>query len=103
VTKEANCEHQNFNAFANVGRMLKEDGDKMPAYYLVELKIECRDCGQQLEFVGLPHGVSAYQPMVSLNGDEARLPMVIPGEQVPAGLPGFGVRFRAGDEPKGTQ
>lgn len=97
------CEHQNFNAFAAVGRMLKNDTDTKPAYFLVELKIECRDCGQRLEFVGLPCGMSAYQPMGSLNGDEARLPMVIPGEQVPAGLPGFGVRFRAGDEPRGTQ
>lgn len=84
------CQHENFNAVVDVNRIVPyEDGDVI--VYHADIKISCRDCGQALEFVGLPNGISFYRPTVSLDGQELRAPMVIPGAEVPPGMAGFSV------------
>lgn len=87
------CEHQNFNAFINVGRINREDGGPIVCYS-ADIRIACRDCGQELEFVGLPMGMSYYRPTVSIDGKEARIPLVIPGKSVPEGMAGFSVSMQ---------
>lgn len=95
--KRMECPHENFRADASVGRLSAVDGGPV-VYYSVDLKITCTDCGQPLEFSGIPHGLSAYHPTVSIDEQEVRLPMVIPGKMIPAGLPGFGVKCLKLDE-----
>lgn len=103
MTKPDPCQHLNFNGFANVGRVSRGEGDpEVIVCYTVELKVSCRDCGQKLEFVGLPWGMSFYKPTVSIDGSEARLPMVIPGQKVPPGMLGYGVSFKESEPEKDT-
>lgn len=91
------CEHQNFIALASVGRINREESGPIVAY-MVDLKIQCRECGQDFAFFGLPNGLSFYQPTVSIDGTEAHLPLVIPGTEPPAGLAGFRVTHQVFDE-----
>jgi hypothetical protein len=95
------CPHENFNAIVNVNRIQKSDQepDAIIAYN-AEIRISCRDCGQPLEFYGLPVGVSPYRPTVSLDGQEMRAPLVLPGTVPPDGLAGFAVAFTPGDPEK---
>jgi hypothetical protein len=86
------CPHLNFNCNASVNRISKSDEDpEVIVAYTAEIRIDCRDCGQPLEFFGLPHGLSFYRPTVSLNRQELRAPLVLPGTEPPAGLAGFAV------------
>ena len=96
-TNEQHCVHMNFNAFAEVGRINKEEGGPIVAY-MCDLKINCRDCGQVMEFVGLPCGLSFYRPAVSIDCATVHLPMVIPGETIPEGMAGYGVQFTPFEE-----
>lgn len=91
------CQHEHFAATVEVHRIARGEGGPIDVF-VADLKVSCAQCKQELEFVGLPVGSSFYQPMASLNGDTARLPMVIPGAEVPSGLPGFRVRQQAFDD-----
>jgi hypothetical protein len=62
-------------------------------YFLAEIRVHCRDCGQSLEWFGLPVGLSPYRPAVSIDGLELRAPMVIPGDKPRDGLPGYAVSY----------
>ena len=97
---DRDCTHEDFNAHVEVNRITQVEGGP-PVVYTAEIKVECRKCGQEMEFVGLPHGMSFYRPTMSMNCDKVCLPMVIPGEEVPAGLAGFSVTqtvFKEQDE-----
>lgn len=94
--KPEDCKHENFNCFADVNRIQKSDLEpETIVCYALDLRIFCRDCGQPLEFVGLPLGMSYYRPTTSIDGLEARIPMVVPGQKVPEGLASFGVTMQA--------
>lgn len=82
----------NFSAFANVGRINKEENGPIVAY-MCDLRITCRECGQEFEFVGLPLGLSFYHPTVSMDGKTAQLPMTLPGVSIPEGMAGYGVKI----------
>lgn len=99
-TREA-CPHMNFNSHANVGRISKSDGEPdVIVAYTVDFRITCRDCEQPFEFFGLPNGFSYYRPTVSIDGQEMRVPLVIPGTEPPAGMAGFSVTHEVFDEGK---
>lgn len=95
-----NCEHLNFHCQAEINRITHDDPNVVVAY-TVDIRICCRDCGQQFEFIGLPNGMSFYQPTVSIAGDQARLPIVIPGTMPPPGLAGFSVTYHFVEEKEG--
>ena len=97
-----NCQHENFNAFCEVGRVSKDEGGPVVVYSL-DVRIECRECGQQLEFVGVPNGMSFYRPTVSIDCGTLHAPMVIPGEQVPEGMAGFSVTHTVFDQKEATK
>ena len=89
-----NCEHKDFGAMVNIHPIAQDEQEQKVAYYAIEVRFSCRDCGKPLEWVGLPVGLSAYRPSVSLDGLELRAPMVAQGEKVPDGLPSFTVTYR---------
>lgn len=97
------CKHENFNCFANVGRLTDLVGrppDELA--FTVDVRITCIDCGMPFEWVGLPNGSSHYQPTVSIDGQELRAPLVPKGGVVPPGLPGFSVTHTVADPTKQT-
>jgi hypothetical protein len=96
------CAHETFNAFVDVNRITQVEGGPV-VVYCADVRVNCRDCGQELEFVGLPNGMSFYRPTVSINSQEARLPMVLPGETVPEGMAGFRVTHKVVDLQKAVE
>ncbi len=84
------CPHLNFNVHAEVNRIQKSDEEPdVIVAYTMDLRVLCRDCGQPFEFFGLPLGFSYYQPTVAIDGQVARLPIVLPGTEPAPGLAGF--------------
>ena len=93
------CEHNDFTASVGVARLTEVEGG--PAtHFAAEIRIECAECGQKFEFVGLPLGSSAYKPTVSMDGEELRAPIAVKGTKPPEGLPGFSVSMSAGGPPQ---
>jgi hypothetical protein len=68
------CEHLNFKATVNVSRLTDRAGTRVIGY-TSDTSICCAECEQPFEFIGLPCGVSATQPMVSADGLELRAPI----------------------------
>lgn len=78
------CTHLNFDAHVGVSRIQKSDMEPdVIVAYTAEIKIQCRECGQPFEFFGFPMGMSFYRATVSINGQELRVPLVIPGTVPP--------------------
>lgn len=88
------CVHLEFNALVEVHRLKRDPASEEIAGYAADIRISCRECGQPLEFYGLPMGCSPYQPSVSIDGQQLRAPLVIPGTKPPDGLPGFSIEIR---------
>lgn len=68
------CEHLNFGATVSVGRISDEDGGRIKAY-TADVQIRCADCGEAFIFLGMECGSAPNKPMVSVLGEEARLPI----------------------------
>lgn len=87
------CQHLNFTAKVEVNRIPKseQEPEKIVAY-MADLRVYCQECGQPFEFLSLPVGCSFYQATCSLDGQEAHLPIAIPGQRPPEGMPGYAVR-----------
>lgn len=97
--RPADCAHENFRCYADVNRIQKSELEpETIVCFTLDLKIFCTECGQPLEFVGLPLGMSYYRPTTSIDGLEARIPMVVPGHKVPEGLASFGVTAHIADQ-----
>ncbi|MEL6257863.1 MAG: hypothetical protein AAFQ67_02250 [Pseudomonadota bacterium] len=84
------CEHYNFETSCAIGRITSVEGGPV-AYFVAEIRIKCRDCGAQFQFHGLPLGLSAYRPTVSIDGFELRAPIMPEGSKIPTGIAGFSV------------
>lgn len=97
------CKHENFISHVDVNRITNQSVGDGILVYALDLRVNCKDCGQPLQFVGLPNGMSFYRPTSSLDGQEARFPMVIPGEQIPVGLAGFSVTQEVFNEQEATK
>lgn len=74
------CQHDNFHANVDVTRILDGEDDGDPTHFVAEVTIRCADCDEPLGFKGMPAGMSFDRPMVSVGGDEARLPLLSPAE-----------------------
>lgn len=68
------CEHHNFYCKARVGRLTEAEGGPVTKY-TTDIMINCSDCGQPFEFIGVPGGSSPMQPMVNFDGTELRAPI----------------------------
>jgi hypothetical protein len=74
------CEHANFQAHVKVNRI--QDGELGPVVaHEADIKIQCADCKEFFEFIGVPAGLSPIQPMASIDFTEIRCP-IIPSTQV---------------------
>lgn len=67
------CQHEVFNANVEVGRVVAEHDPTHLIGFIVDLKARCALCHADLEFIGLPVGVSHFGPTCSVDGVEARL------------------------------
>lgn len=72
----SDCTHESFNTTARILRFT-DNGDKseIAIRFAAEIKINCAQCGQAFEFIGLSMGVSATGPTSSPDGTELRIPM----------------------------
>lgn len=68
------CEHQAFNTTAKITRLAdKLDG---PATgFLLEVSVNCEQCGLPFVFRGVTRGISGNKPTMSFLGEEVRLPI----------------------------
>ncbi len=87
------CEHQNFTANVSVGRLAADESGEKIVGFSADIAVKCLDCGVPFEFIGLPMGYSPTQPMCSVDGTEARMPLKPRGEAMSLeGLAGFSIR-----------
>lgn len=91
----ADCKHENFRVQANIARCQRNDDDPTIVVFYCELTVFCTDCNVPFEFIGLPMGLSPGQPMCSVDGQEARMPIKPVGESMPIDVAGFGVKFHS--------
>ena len=68
------CKHENFECFCAVGRLTDGDGGNVTGYCL-DVKVQCRECKEFFEFVGVPAGHSPSEPMTSIDFTELRIPI----------------------------
>lgn len=86
------CEHVNFKANVSVGRLSLEDGGPI-THYSADVTIECAECGEPFEFLGLPVGLTSYGATTSLDALELRAAIKPQnGPAPPPGLAGFSVK-----------
>lgn len=91
MTGMGECEHREFDAQVTVNRL--EDVNRFAA----DVHIRCRECNKPFQFVGLPGGLHLDHPTVSVDGTEARLPIVPEPRKFdyPIGLPrGFTIEVK---------
>lgn len=76
------CTHENFKADVDVIKLTKADGEVEG--YTAEMHINCGQCGEAFEFIGIPLGSSPREPAANFDGTEARLPIrpVFGGQEV---------------------
>ena len=93
------CAHENFNCFCECNRIFKNESDPTDIVaYTLDVRVSCRDCGQEFAFFGVPNGMSFYRPTMSIDGKRICLPMVLPGTVPPEGLAGFSVTHQVFEE-----
>lgn len=94
------CEHMEFMVHADVNRLTDQDGSPRVKAFCMDLRVFCKECGLQFEFVGLPLGYSVYRPTVNIAGLEAHIPIIPPGKLPDPDMPGYSVKFtEPGQEP----
>lgn len=67
-----NCEHQDFNVQVTVNRVAQDGGGVMK--YSAEVAIQCKQCGIDFSFEGLPRAINLTEPTAGVFGLEASLP-----------------------------
>lgn len=88
------CDHETFAAQVDVQRITDS------SVWWAELRVTCSECGQRMQFMGFPCGLSPAEPMVSVDGTEARLPFrpfdetETRGRLLDEAPPGFRIRER---------
>lgn len=94
------CAHENFKCHCGVGRLSAEEGGPI-THYTAEIRIECAECGEPFQFLGLPMGHSAYGAATSVDALELRAAIKPQnGPMPPPGLIGFSVSMKIGEGSK---
>ncbi len=68
------CEHKEFKSMVKVGRLSEKEGGVINSY-CADITINCAECGQAFEFVGVSGGYSPFEPKVSADSTELRIPI----------------------------
>lgn len=74
TSTQTKCEHMNFQATVNVGRLTDVDGGPITRY-TTDITVHCGDCGLPFRFTGLSFGSSFAEPRLSADGLELRAPI----------------------------
>lgn len=88
----SDCVHMNFKAHVAVGRLQAGETDATIVGFTADVTVECADCGHPFEWVGIPMGYSPMHPMCSVDGLEARMPLMPKGVPMRTDLAGFTIR-----------
>ena len=67
------CQHECFEAYVEVTRVVSDQDKRVTLGFVVDVRARCASCQQELEFIGLPVGISSFGPTCSPDGVEARL------------------------------
>lgn len=68
--------HYEFESSVAVNRITKNKyPNAIPNYYSADIRIRCRECKKEFEFIGLPMGSSPVSPTISADGKELRAPI----------------------------
>lgn len=68
------CEHPDFAAFVDVARITEVEGGPAVSFSAT-VRVDCAACGESMQWVGTPVGLSPRQPMTSVDGLELRAPL----------------------------
>ena len=66
------CVHMNFAATVGVARLEDKPGGDITGFN-AEVRIQCADCGQKFQFLGLEPGYDTQGARCSLDGLEAKI------------------------------
>lgn len=69
------CKHIHFSSSVYVNRIVEKEDDQDAKSFSICVKINCADCREPFVFMGLPFGYSEWQPSMSPDRIEARLPI----------------------------
>jgi hypothetical protein len=65
-----------FESSVAVNRITKvSHPNAIPYVYSADIRIRCKECKKEFEFVGLPMGSSFESPTISADGKELRAPI----------------------------
>jgi len=73
MSETPRCDHVQFQASVNVGRLTDPGGGAAIAY-VADVRIRCVGCGEQFIFLA-PAGMSPVAPRTSLDGTTLRAPI----------------------------
>ena len=82
------CEHMNFRADCDIGRLSAGEGGPITGY-TVAVKVKCAECGLPFRFIGLNAGSHYSEPRVNIDGTELRAPIEPAEHQVFAARANF--------------
>jgi hypothetical protein len=94
------CPHEDFDAFVEINRIARSDGDPTIRAYVADIRVKCMGCGEPFRWTGVRAGLSYGRPMCSVDETELHAPLR-PASADPdfgMGLPGFSVQYRGGPD-----
>lgn len=74
TTDQRPCPHEKFAASVEVARLAEREGGPVKGFS-ASIWVNCADCGEDFEWMGLPAGLSPREPRSSVDGRELRAPL----------------------------
>lgn len=90
--RQSRCKHEAFDGKVSINRIEDIKG------FMADITIQCAQCKIPFRFRGMKQGLSYDEPMMSIDGTEARLP-IGPANQIPnpiTGVTGFQIKRKEG-------
>lgn len=69
------CKHENFVANVSVYRLTEEELDQEIKGHRCEVKVQCAECGEKMQFLGVPGGYNNSHPTVNFDCTTLRAPL----------------------------
>lgn len=73
--EQKNCKHTSYFAKVHVATLTNKGDMEGVVGYIADFSINCSECGQAFEFVGVPVGFSPFEPMTSIDFTQLRIPI----------------------------
>lgn len=84
MVDSVHCEHTDFDAFFEIGRLTDGEGGKVTSY-IADVRFKCKICHLPFQFMGLELGLNLRGATMSPDGQQARL-SIFPVGSVPQPL-----------------